>query len=215
MRRLLGRGWWIVGAIGTFLTYLGLFAPEVYRELSETDWLTFIGSDLFRTILVILGLGLISLAMVRGSRRQASQPPVNTLPQAEPKTSVEDPREERVFVGPGVTPEYLFGLYEGKTDMQAQKAADLFLGKWMPISGPLRNIGAWHEAGSYCQVTVELGDAPIFFMKSLYLYFRDKRWVDRLSVLAAGDLISVHGRIDRISRFEIQLQDCELEDPHE
>jgi hypothetical protein len=68
VRRIVRWVWLAVGAVGTLLTYLGLFDPHAYHKLSETDWLSFVGSDIFRTILVIVGLGLILLAVMQASR---------------------------------------------------------------------------------------------------------------------------------------------------
>jgi hypothetical protein len=206
VRRILRWGWWVVGAVGTFLTYLGLFDPKGYKNISETDWLTFIGSDLFRTILVIVGLGLIFLAVIKG-RHQPRQQVAGTNRSTQPKAPVE---QERVFVGAGVTPEYLFSLFEGKTDIQAQRTAETFIGKWMPIAGPLRSVSKW--TGTYSQVTVDLGDAEMLKYKSMYLVFHDESYVARLEVLAPGDPITVHGRIDRIESTNVQLEDCELVD---
>jgi hypothetical protein len=63
-------------------------------------------------------------------------------------------------------------------DVQAAKLIASFIGKWMTVSGPLGNVGAWHN--NFSQVTFNRAD-PIV-TPSLYIMFHDEAQVDRLSV---------------------------------
>lgn len=98
---------------------------------------------------------------------------------------------------------YLFALYAGKTEIQAQGAADAFIGKWITISGRIWSVSAW--SGHFCQVMLERSD-----LRAVHMWFRDKSWLDELSVLARGDQVTVRGRIDAVAGFVISLEDCEL-----
>jgi hypothetical protein len=90
-------------------------------------------------------------------------------------------------------------------DVQAQKLAAPFVGKWMTVSGPLGNVGAWHR--TYSQVTFNRPDIDV---PTIYMIFRDEAQVDRLSVLKHGDRMTVRGRIDELDRVRVQLDPCEL-----
>jgi hypothetical protein len=116
--------------------------------------------------------------------------------------------DKRIFVGPEVTYEYLFALYDGKMDVQAQPTADLYVGKWMPITRPLSNVVPWNGTSSLVTVTLEA--EHILQIWSVLLWIRDRSQFDRISVLTPGDLVTLHGRINKISRREIDLEDCEL-----
>jgi hypothetical protein len=58
------------------------------------------------------------------------------------------PPEERSVVD--VTPEELMRSFEEHTDIQARTRVADVIGKWMKLSGPLRNVG---EFTSFSQVT--------------------------------------------------------------
>jgi hypothetical protein len=101
------------------------------------------------------------------------------------------------------TAEELWGLFAGLTDMQAGKVVEPLLGQWMEVAGLVRSVGQW--TGTFSQVTFDRKDHH-----TIFLMFRDKSWLPRLSALKAGDRLIVHGRIERIGRLDIQLTDCEL-----
>jgi len=108
-----------------------------------------------------------------------------------------------------VTPEYLVGFFHDHTSIQAQKLADAFIGKWMKVSGPIGNVGAFT---TFSQVTFS-NRRQIDGI--VYMFFRNREYVeDRLSVLKKGDKITVLGQIDRID-YDVQLDNCELVDADE
>jgi hypothetical protein len=95
-------------------------------------------------------------------------------------------------------------------DVQAQAMADIYINKLMPITRPLQNVGAWSSSGGFSLVTVDLGEACIRQIKSVHLWVRDKYQFDCISVLPIGTLVTLRGRLDKISRQTIDLEDCEL-----
>lgn len=101
------------------------------------------------------------------------------------------------------TPEELWGLIAGLTDMQAGRVIEPLVGQWMEVAGLVGSVGPW--TGTFSQVTFDRKD-----YHWIYLMFRDKAWLPRLSTLKAGDRLMVRGQIERISRLDIQLTDCEL-----
>jgi hypothetical protein len=100
-----------------------------------------------------------------------------------------------------VKPEYLWQLFEGRTSTQAEKLVASYIGKWMQVSGPLQDVHTFEvtfqRPGTYTVI---------------YMYFRKKKWTDRLSALSPGDNITVRGRIETINKVELHLETCELVD---
>jgi hypothetical protein len=107
------------------------------------------------------------------------------------------------------TPQELWELISGLTDMQATKVVEPFIRQWMEISGPVRGVGEWN--GGFSQLTIYRGrgltSRPVFCM------FRDETWVPRLATLSSGDRVVVTGEIERIDHVSIQLTNCEIVDP--
>ena len=197
-----------------------------------SSWLGFLGGRTGWIAPTVLGLALLLLpvdALARAKKRTGFTPPEDGRPSVEessdglPKDSPEPglasepepavkslsgqeraPSAERRIVD--VTPQYLAGLFESYTSIQANSLAKPFIGKWMKVSGTLRNVGSFT---SFSQVTFEskLGDAVVFML------FRDEDYVaNRLAVLKKGDRITVLGQIDRVEPSAVQLDDCELID---
>ncbi len=105
--------------------------------------------------------------------------------------------EERSVVD--VTPEYLMRFFEGRTDLQASIGVADYIGKWMKVAGPLGNVS------SSSQVTFA-DRSPV------HMFFRKKKWVDRLSILSRGDNMTVLGQISYVERGNLVLDSCEFID---
>src|SRR4029077_6811366 len=145
------------------------------------------------------------------SSRQTSAEPPTILPKTPPALPLQtlaprtDERGERIFIGPGVTVRDLTDLFRDRTSIQAQHLAGTYVGKWMKVSG---NLGEVMVPGSTSvQVTFDNTRAT-----DLYMYF-GIAWKERLSILKTGDLITVVGKVERISRVEVVLNTCELSTP--
>lgn len=98
-----------------------------------------------------------------------------------------------------VTPEYLMSFFEGNTDIQATTRVADFIGAWIKVSGPLGDVS------SPSQVTFA-NRSPV------HMFFRKKKWVDRLLTLSRGDNITVIGQITYVERGNLVLHSCELID---
>lgn len=167
-----------------------------------------VGLVAFCTCVAIGGI-LNAVAFFRGNNKPYPATPPPVLLESEPgRPSPPVPESEpvrRIFVGPDVTPEYLFSLYESYTSIQADKLAAAFIGKWMRISGTLDEVLPVEQASI---VTMERPDALSF--KYVYMYF-DNSWTDRLSMLKHGNPITVVGEISEIGRPLMRLRNRELE----
>jgi hypothetical protein len=105
-----------------------------------------------------------------------------------------------------VTPEYLMGLYDGHTSIQAAKLVEAFIGKWLRVSGPLEDVTAngmvFFESGAFGSTT------------ALEMRFNDRIAIENdLRILRKGDQITVIEQIERVSSTSVQLENCELEKP--
>jgi hypothetical protein len=112
--------------------------------------------------------------------------------------------EERTFVDS--RPEDLTRVFKEHTEIQARTRVADAIGKWMKVSGPLGNVG---DFTSFAQVTFMYRPSP---HPEIYMYFRKKKWFDRVSVLNRGNDITVVGRISEVKYGELHLDNCELID---
>ena len=74
----------------------------------------------------------------------------------------------------------------------------------MPVSGPLGDIVVLPLIIETTQVTFT--GRPFVVM-----YFRGKHWLERLSVLRPGELITAVGQIEVVDKLSVRLDNCELE----
>jgi hypothetical protein len=97
---------------------------------SQSVWIVFAVAGLF-----LLTVDLWAPHLLRRLEHRTGAPaPVSH--DSEPA-----PEQEREFLPPNITPEYLADLFDGRTDLQAKGLADPYIGKWMRVSGPLGNVG--------------------------------------------------------------------------
>lgn len=167
-------------------------------------WLSYVGATLICVGLIVTAASTNLRPPKRG--RHSATPTVEPLPSGEA-----DPLIARPDIGRtpprrpdmGVTAEFLAGFYKDRLAIQAHKLADSFLGKWMTVSGSIRDVSPWR--GDWAQVTLNRpGDVRI------YMLFRDQSVVDQLAELRRGDQITVSGQIDRIEFDNVQLDPCDL-----
>jgi hypothetical protein len=177
-----------------------------------------ITSETFRFLLIVTGF-LIVLRGYIDDRKRSAQPvvmsplPASLLPDVRPvipETTSLQPvsiSEQRIFVGSEITVNYLNSLREGRTGVQAQALINLYIGKWMRVSGRLGNVLS--SGRNRCQVTLEYN--PLKFT-DLFMMFSEE-WRDHLSILTLGQNIAVVGKIEQVDYFGVHLTDCELVDP--
>ena len=119
-------------------------------------------------------------------------------------SSIAGSTSDRIFVQE--TPEYFFELVKDHTAVQRQKITEIYIGKWLKVSGSVRNV----QAVSYPQrmvVTISIEG-----IRGISLWF-NARWSDRIGLLRIGQNISAIGQISEIGGIDIDLQNCELTEP--
>lgn len=119
-------------------------------------------------------------------------------------------KEEKIFVGDGINPEYLLGFFEQHTAAQAQNATKDYVGKWMKVSGRVEQVSATYA--DFAQVT--FGPKKVLSVEwtdhiTVYMHFR-RTWKDRALILKRGEIITTIGQINRIETLVLQLDNCEL-----
>jgi hypothetical protein len=114
----------------------------------------------------------------------------------------------RNFVGASITPEYLVGLFKEHTSIQARKLIEPFTGKWMRVSGQVNEVIS--SSSDLAQVTFS-GRGLTSDLAGIYMYFRTKDSIERLTILRRGDSLTIVGKIRDVSAVQIDLDTCELE----
>jgi hypothetical protein len=141
-------------------------------------------------------------------------PPVVRAPIAPPAAAISPPppvppeKPPKQFVDANVTPEFLVGLYEGQTTLGAETRAAKYIGKWMPVSGPLsETMGGFPFLQGRTPVVATLSSQG----PHVIMVFHDE-WIDRLAMYSKNQNIFVSGQIKEVGRAKIVLDPCELID---
>lgn len=114
----------------------------------------------------------------------------------------------RIFVPKDVTMDSLMGLYRGHTNLQGEKLTHVYLGKWLRVDGILTNLSSYQD-GSYSVFMVRKGK-PKNQHDSVPTLIFDPEWGDRLATIPVGGNISVIGKISKIQKYSVWLENCEL-----
>jgi hypothetical protein len=112
------------------------------------------------------------------------------------------PASERVFVEEA--PEELLALGKDLTSLQRDKITEIYIGKWLRVSNPVRNVTSYRHGAI---VTVNIGNTQ----QQIELLF-NAQWFDRVSLLMVGRNVTAIGQIQKIYRTSIELKNCELMD---
>ena len=135
-------------------------------------------------------------------------PPANLMAPPRkplPLTTGESP-SERVIVSE--TPSYLLRMYSNHTSLEADKLTAPYIGKWMRLSGVLRDVQSPTPAGIAVKfISIEKYQA---FIDTWF----DDKWLDKLSVLRAGTKIVALCQIQEIQPKSMTFQHCEIDVAH-
>lgn len=201
---------WLAGVgTGFGLAYLGVTAPS---STSSTVVGVFIVVGVALLVVSIFGFGAEAAGALRA--RPSAGPAHETkvadahvvVPFPSSPSPAEAEPEPRVFVPGSVTPEYLFAFFEGHTTAQGQRSVADYIGKWMPLAGPVNNVQVFTTSAV---VTFLRQRGTRLLFDSISMWFRETSR-EGVMLLNQGDQISVVGRIESVSQADLQLQDCEL-----
>lgn len=202
----------LLGGILSILNWVGLI--DQARSMMDPDyWFTKV--ILWPHLgLVISVIGFVLLAFLISKEKPlakagAAIPDALTSTPSTPIATNTTPAAtrlvgDRIFVD--VTPEYLMGLFDNQTSIQASKLVSSFIGKWIPkVSGQLGDIHLISPERALVAFPMPQSD-----FRRVLMYFRGNYWIDRLSVLKPNYHITVLGQIKTVERVRVELDNCEL-----
>ena len=133
----------------------------------------------------------------RSGQTEAAATRVIQPTKAEEKEKSEP--EEKLVIN--VTAEHMIGIYKGRTTIQADALAAMYLGKWVTISGTVANV--YKTRSGYRMIIFAAGD----YDKLVTFDFGENAHV---AYFTRDSQITVHGRIERIGSMGIDMEQCEL-----
>jgi hypothetical protein len=113
----------------------------------------------------------------------------------------------RVFLEAEITRDFLEKLFEDRTTIQAEKATKIYLGKWVSVSGVLKNVDRALLFPNGRKATISSRDGSF---NNPLIFCNFNRGGSKLEVLHKGDVLKVQGRIDHIDSSWVRLSRCEL-----
>jgi len=131
-------------------------------------------------------------------------------PEGTPAALKQD--EPRISVGKEVTPQFLLDLYKNNTSAQAGKLAEIYVGKWIHVSGIVKDVQKLDLGkGDYAMVHLYVpGSQSNKRAVTAILLFRTQ-WSERALMLPSGARVKVVGQIKETSWKWLDLENCEFE----
>jgi hypothetical protein len=111
------------------------------------------------------------------------------------RIAARDKPEARVVVR--VKPDQLMDFYNDRLTSEGDRLVAPYMGKWMSVTAPVHNV-----SGHF--LTVKISDD-----RTTFCIFRPT-WESRLSVLTRNEDVTVQGKIRRVTRLDLDLENCEL-----
>jgi hypothetical protein len=169
-----------------------------------------ITSPVLRLVLILVGMVIAVKGLIE-QRAAGRLPPLVPGPPSAPISSPSEkrassPEKEQVV---DIEPQYLTGLFEKHTSLQAQELVQPFIGKWMNVSGPLGNAIPIHP--TLVQVSFENPNAivgPHYPRTVVLMYCHGEERVDYVRLLKRGDMMKILGQIKEVGIHQVILDNC-------
>jgi hypothetical protein len=165
--------------------------PEIHPVLSSPVWA-------YVPLVLLTLVGLIWLAKQFIPTAVHAPPAASTPVAATPAVSF--PAPQKVFID--ISPAYLMDLYKDRTSIQGDALAAAYLGKWIVVTGKMRDVYIAGEA-----TMVQMYDNDDRFVSARF----SKEGSEKVSQFATGTIIKVRGEIYEIDSGRVRLQQCELD----
>jgi hypothetical protein len=133
--------------------------------------------------------------------RAKSRPTPRSEVKAMPADAV-----DRVMVPEGVQAETLRAFFKGKTALEGKRLLEPYLGKWMRVSGVVRDV----ENNDTLGWTVSIDDDPEALLALITLYLLDGEG-PKAEMLRRDAMVSALGRIEKADQYLVSLADCVLQ----
>lgn len=217
MRKLIG-GLVVCGVAGIWeaLNYWHLIDFLITKLRGEGSAGMFLAdvitSPVLRLVLILVGIGIAvkglmeHRAAVRLPPLVAVPGPPSALASSPSENRASSPEKEQVV---DVEPQYLTGLFEKHTSIQAQELVKPFIGKWMNVSGPLGN--AIPIRPTLVQVSFENPNAiagPHYPRTVVLMLCHGEERVDYVRLLKRGDMMKILGQIKEVGNHQVILDNC-------
>ena len=191
-----------------------LMIPAAYVVLQKIrglgwDWFVFGGLFMLAAAAYLMD-GRPKLGGSQTIRIPESMPIASpTKPTA---SSYPERQEVRISVGKEITPQFLLGLYATQTSVQAGKVSEIYIGKWIHVSGVVTDVQEFNDLdGDLTMVHLHIqGDQPKKRSALVLSVFR-RPWAERALMLTRGANVNIFGQIKETSWKWLDLDHCELE----
>jgi hypothetical protein len=161
------------------------------------------GSSISWFTLLLVGFGAVFfldlLARIGWFADRRSGREVEQKNNKEPENKAIEPTKEKIFID--VTPAYLIGLYEDRTEMQANVLASAFMGKWISVSGKVINVA---EGKGYCSIAFH--DADKKFVSAVCY----GETMKTAASIRRGQTVLARGEIAAVDQLRLRLEECEI-----
>jgi hypothetical protein len=190
---------WIVPLFTALFTFVWSFLRKLP---APTIFVLSLGAFAFSLFIVKLIRSWLNPEIAASEHSHASprEPKASiSLPITVPPLISQSQHDDRIIVE--VTPEYFGDFFARHTEIQATKMVENYIGKWMRVSGQLSNASAY-----------DYGFSIVTLQNSSYLHmiFRDKKLIDRISVMVPKQPITIMGQITNVSTLSLRLDNCEI-----
>lgn len=107
-----------------------------------------------------------------------------------------------------ISPEFLDNISIQNTDIQARKMLEIYVGKWIELSGKVANVKNIRKNNSF--IILEKTERDI---NSTLIFFTNEKEIERIQTLKRGDQVKVLGQINLSDvSTGIYLDNCEIID---
>jgi hypothetical protein len=196
----------IFGAISAACLFTGVFWLQIQKIWPPFTAATVsIGTNPLAWFIILMFI-LAVFAFHHPKNRNA--PPRETAVHVPPTASapvaalspVSVPAPQKTFIN--ISPAYLMDLYKGRTSIQGDALAAAYIGKWLVVTGTVRDI-----YGSVDARVALVYDKDDRFISVTFT----KEASEKVSQIEQGATITVRGEITNIDLPRLKLQNCDLD----
>jgi tRNA_anti-like len=191
----------VFGAISAACLFTGVFWLQIQKIWPPFTAATVsIGTNPLAWFIVLMFILAVFAFHQPKNRNTPQREAVVQAPPATATVAVISPPLQRIFID--VSPGYLIDLFKNRTSIQGDALAAAYLGKWIVVTGKVRDI---YEAGEALMAQVYDNDER--FISARF----SKENSEKVSQLAHGTTIKVRGEIYEIDGGRVRLRQCEID----
>jgi len=149
-----------------------------------------------------------SMRVLSPTMNRRTGAPIVPLPAVSGATpSIASPRTDasgRIFVGGNTTPVSLSEFFKNHTSMEANRFIEPYLGKWIDISGKIREIAEYSDDTIIIYLDIESSSTLLVSGEF------GVSWKDKIAIMRKGDQVEIRGSIKRVSSGIFSMVNCEV-----